>query len=668
MTRVTSLTLVVSLAVALTGCQCAPPLPGEDDAGLDGGRDGGADGGPVDPKPLPDGGRVYLPSTAAVPCPPGSETFEVTLTDGGAWDAGPLPDGGAVLFGLCVALHTLDGTATLNGEPAKSPIELKLIAGDFQAEAERPTDAFGKYTVRVLKGRYDLLQYHPPGIFPIHEGYDELGAVDLTKDQNRDLPAVSYLLRGSATFANLPFLPQRSPPDITLEAPGLPPFQQVGVTSVGGTYEVRLLKGLFGLYLNVPAAALGGTRLQRWPLTQAIDFQGDTLFDINLEGREVEGHITIDGMPIPDRRQGHDFTLDYTPVGGNAPVAITEHDGALSNIHSLIPSGKYVVNLNLEANPDKTLPTRVYGKQIAPGLDLSLKNQTLDVDLKTFNVEGGILIDGQQPKVVPTDHFTIYMLAMADALLPSSLSYFDVPLDSGSFSLRAFPGNYYVMLALDESLAEDLASGWFLVSRFFPVQQNTHLPISVETAVFDGKILIDGEPPPAGQIIGQFTFRNRDAYFYKTVTANEDGTFRIKVPKGSYEVNFYIEKQTMTEYATGRYRMVSLLELDRPQQLDLDYRTVLVTGPLRVGGEMVPNNTGGPEVGLSMWRRQDGQTWDWSQEGGLSHYRMRIPEGDYRLTFRLERDAFPDTAWGTATMGVTMPVYLPPPPGAPATR
>ena len=80
-----------------------------------------------------------------------------------------------------------------------------------------------------------------------------------------------------------------------------------------------------------------------------------------------------------------------------------------------------------------------------------------------------------------------------------------------------------------------------------------------------------------------------------------------------------------------------------------------------VGGRLVENNTGGPEVGLNLRRMQDGTDWDWNQEGGSTHYRMRIPDGDYMMWFKLNRDAYPDTAWGNAPMGVRLPVHLPMP-------
>lgn len=662
-----NLAALLSLTLLAAGCQCAPK-PGPFDAGeKDGGPTTKPDAGPMNdggPDIDPDGGLFYPSFTAAEPCPPGSDTLEVQDTDGGIIDGGELPDGGFVVWGLCAALRNFDGTATLNGQGATG-INLRFESGDYKAEAEPATDAFGKFHLKVLKGRYDLLKYHPAGVFSTHQGHEEFGNIDLNKDQSRDLAVRSHVLRGGAIFANLPFLPQQSPPDLAIEAPGFPPTQLVSTTSVGGGYEVNLLEGVFGIYLNVEPKALGGTQLVRYPMTTSLNFSADSVFDINIDAHEVEGEVKIDGAPIPDRQPGEDFTLEYTPTGGSSPVAITHHEGGLSNIHSLIPSGKYTVNLNMESKPDRSLPSRIYGKQVSPQLDLTNQNQQLNVDMKTFKIEGGILIDGQPPKYSVSDYFTLYMLALPDALYPSNLLYFEVPLDSGTFELKAFPANYYALLALDNSLADDLAAGWFLINKYFQVQSDTKLPIVVETAVLDGKITIDGKPPPGGKPVGQFTFQSRtvtqSSFFYRTVTPAEDGSFRVRVPKGSYEVNFYIDNHTFPEYASGRYRMVSRLDLDHPQTLNFDYKSVLVTGPIRVGGRLVENNTGGPEVGLNLRRMQDGTDWDWNQEGGSTHYRMRIPDGDYMMWFKLNRDAYPDTAWGNAPMGVRLPVHLPMP-------
>ncbi len=642
------------LALLLVGCHS--PAPAVPDAGR---PDAGKpiikivpDAGP--PKVEPDAGLVYPPSTAAEACP--AESFAGEVDDGGV-----RADGGAdfsVKFGLCVALRKLTGLARLNDMAAVGPVNLRFEAGAFGAEIDRTPDAFGRLDTRVMKGRYDILKYHPSNIFLTHRGHEEFGSIDLTKDVQRDLAVKSHLVRGGVSFATLPFLSQSFPPDISLNANGLPATQSVSVSSVGGGYEVSLLEGAFALYLSTPAAALGGTELINFPVSNSVQLYAPILFDINLKAHELEGELRIDGKPIPDRRLGDDYQLEFTNTGEQEPTVRTHHEGAVADFHSLLPEGKYSVNLRLESSPDRHLPSIIYNKQVAQSVDLSSGNKTMNVSLTTHVVEGGIVVDGVPVKPSPAYNYTMYWYGFSGSVEPWSLLYFEIVLDTATFELHVFPGNYYVMLFIDSNFAPDLVEGWFLVNKYFQVQaDNAILPIEINTSLFQGHLYIDGKPPPMGAVAGKLVFRGPEGSYSKQITCAEDGQFQVRLPKGAYEVVFYIDRKTFPQYASGRQRMVPRLELAENQSLDLNYDTVLVQGPMRVGGQVVPDSTALEETGLTMVREQDGRQFEWGFNGGTPNYKLRIPEGDYQLTYSIARDVWPDVAWGTAAMGITMPAH-----------
>ena len=645
------------LATALlTGCP--KPAPVVPDASVpDAGK-------PNKPPVIPDAGKPpepydaglqYPTSTAAEKCLP--ETFGAALDP----DGGELADGGfdsSVTFGLCVGLRKLNAGVRLNDKPAAGPVNFRFEAGAFAAEIERTPDAFGRVDARVMKGRYDILKYHPSNIFLTHRGHEEFGPIDLTKDAQRELSVRSHVLRGGVSYATLPFISQNFPPDVAFNAFGLPPSQSVSTSSVGGEYEVSLLEGAFALYLSTPPNALGGTELINFPLSNSIQLFGPTLFDVNLKARELEGELRIDGKPIPNRLAGHDYQLDFTTTGATEPTVTTHHDGAVADFHSLVPEGKYSVNLRLESSPDRHLPSIIYNKQVAQSVDLMAGNKTLNVNLNTFIVEGGISIDGVPVKPNPAHNYTMYWYGFSGAVEPWSLLYFELVLDTASFELNVFPGNYYVMLYVDANFAPDLADGWFLVNKYFQVQaDNVIMPIEINTSLYQGHLYIDGKPPPAGAPAGELVFRSQAGFYSKKIVCAEDGQFQVRVPKGAYEVAFYIDRKTFPEYATGRQRMISRLELENDQFLDLNYDTVLVQGPMRVGGEVVPDTTALEETGLTMTRQQDGREFQWGFNGGTANYRLRIPEGDYQLTYTIARDVWPDVAWGSAALGIKMPAH-----------
>ncbi|MBK7862759.1 MAG: hypothetical protein IPJ65_29945 [Archangiaceae bacterium] len=601
-----------------------------------------------------DAGYLYLDKYAGEPCP--TEAYGDFNRDGG-------PGEYTVTWGICVALRTLEGSALLDGKPVVGSSEIQLQAANYGSQIIRNIETGGHYDIKVMRTRYDLLKYHPEGIWPNHKGFAELGFIDMAKDQHKDLAVTSHRVRGGAFFGGLPFNSVQYPPDVYLRAAGIPPDQHSSSTSVGGTYELALMDGQMALLLNSPPTALQGTELIDYPLTWSFTLDQPQGFDINIPGSELEGNITIDGQPLPDRMAGDDFELDFTP-SGQAVVAVTHHEGGLAGFHSQLPKGKYAVSLSFDSIPDKHLPAQLWNKTVSQTIDLN-GNATLSKNFNTIPIEGGITIDGKSPLVNPGYNWVLYMYAYASSTESWFFTYYKVPLDSGSFNLRAFPGTYYVAIQLGDQLSPDLVDGFYRISTKKEMYTATSLPIEIETALFSGHLLIDGQPPPVGMEAGTITLRQSDESYTRRVFTGEDGAFQLRVPKGAYEVFFTINRDTYPQYASGRERLVGRLELFTDQATDLIYDTVPVAGPLRVDGKMVDDRLGGDDVQVLMTRRQDKTSWVWGFPGGTPNFYMRVPQGLYDMSFGILQDAMPNTAWGTAPLGYSVPAfspYLPPPP------
>lgn len=649
-TRWTALGLVVLLA----GCNCGPARS-QPDAGP------GADGGPP-PKPdsgiivLPPDGSVPWPETkASEPCPPEAYGQYADEDGGMALPAEQLD--GSVKLGLCVALRTLTAEALLNAKPVAGSVNLQFLGGGFRSEIDRNVDAQGRVDAKVMRSRYDILKYQPSGVFPTHEGHEDFGFLDMTRDQQRSLSVRSHSLRGAAYFGGLPFTPNRFPQDVWLEAYGLPQAQKSAVTSNGGSYQLSFLEGTFALFLSTPSTSLFGTELRGFQLnTSNVIFDRDQEFDIDIATSLLEGQVTLDGAPVPDRRVGADYSLEFIRPGDRDATIITRHEGGVPDYAALVPKGQYAVVLSFEAAPDRHLPSQIWNKPLTSYIDLATP-QRLSANLATFNVEGGFLIDGKPIQPNPAYNWKMYMFGFANATDVSSYLLYEVPMESSAFRLRTFPGNYFTVLWIEDAFGEDLAEGFYVIDRYFQVQGDTHMSVSIDTSIFSGVLTIDGQPPPPNKRVGWVSFRNRAmqgqySWYRRAIMVGEDGTFRVRLPKGEYEVYFTIDREVYPEYAQGRQLMVSRVNLAENYTQNLDYKTVLVEGPLRVQGQVVQDTIGGPEVGLTLTRAQDFQDYDWRFEGGSPNYRLRIPPGDYALDFRVFQNAIDGVAWGNAPMGM----------------
>jgi hypothetical protein len=149
---------------------------------------------------------------------------------------------------------------------------------------------------------------------------------------------------------------------------------------------------------------------------------------------------------------------------------------------------------------------------------------------------------------------------------------------------------------------------------------------------------------------------NQYSWFFKTIIPAEDGSFSVKLPKGEYEVYFTIDSDTYPTYAEGRQLIFSRVPLDQDQTYDINYDTIEISGPLRVGGEVVRNTLGGAEVGLRMQRQSDFQNFDWRFYGGSENYVVRVPKGSYAVDFQIFEGAIDGVAWGNAPMGLKLNV------------
>jgi hypothetical protein len=649
--------MAAGLALALAGCpgpvaipDAGPPIhphPPPDD-----------DGGIVVPPWMmqQDAGYVFQDRYPTVECP---AEYYAGLDDGG------YPEH-SIVFGICVAMHTLSGQALLNNAPVQGTTELHFLGGNFGSQLIVPVDAFGQYSVKLLRSKYDILQYHPDGIFPTHKGFIEFPQLDMTHDTVKNLTATSSSLRGSAFFAGIPFTPVAFPPDVTLRASGIPPDQYAGVMSQGGTYDLALMNGAMALLLNTPPEALQDTELVDYPLTWSFSLTQPTAYDINIPGSELQGDIRVDGNPLDDRKPGYDFELHYTPSNQETPVAITHHYGGIAGFHSVLPKGVYGVTLHYDSTPDRHYPALLWNLSVAQAADLT-QDTSITRNITTVPVEGGIVIDGQSPIVNPGYNWVLYMYATGSSTAPWFFAYYKIPLDSASFQLRVFPGVYYVAIQLGDDLKQDLVDGWFRVSRLKEFSGPDILPISIDTSLYTGKLLIDGQPPPVGQRAGVVTFRQSDQTYKKDMFVAQDGSFMIRVPKGAYEVYFTIDPVTYPLYASGRERLIARLELFEDQIQDLAYNTVPVIGPLRIDGRPVAHNTGGNDIQLHLVRDEDQVAFIWGFQSGTPNYLMRIPQGQYAMTFEIMPYAIPGAAYGTAPMGgYQMPAESPFFPAPPA--
>ncbi|MBM4377716.1 MAG: hypothetical protein FJ086_00180 [Deltaproteobacteria bacterium] len=679
------------LAAAVTGCQCTPRLapdagapapavdagvlPPEDYVIVDGGgptpppfRDAGTppervDGGHV---PRLDGGEVSwdagLPADAGlsihIPSAPfpADGAFEdcngALLAD--ALDAGAAS--GDVYFPVCVALRQVSGTAALSGAPVGQTVSWTLKTSDYSSQyVDSPQD--GGWSFRALRSPYDDFTWHPVEIFPTHDGPLSTGPMPLLTDQSRDLATAAWEVSGTTRFGGAPWLPSTNPRDFTLGAASPAYSQSASATTADGGYAVRLVEGTYGLAVSMPKEALGTTAINGYPLPLPLQLDQPATVDVDLPASLLEGTLTVDNQQLPDRIPGGpDFTLEYERTG--QPVALSAHEATAGNLRAVLPQDTYAVNLLLPDAVDRHLPSYLEHFRLTPSLSLA-QDQYVQFPLSTFRWEGAILLDGQPVPALPGTLWTMYAYGYWSNARPWFVSYYTVPADVPSFLLRLFPSTYYLLLWLDEGFHPDLAAGWFLVDAYKQVTQDFSQVVDVETREFTGTLTIDGQPATSPLTVGTLTFQNSEDSYRKRIETR-DGTFRVRVPKGTYDVFFTIDADAYPGYAVGRTLVASSVDLAADATRALAYDTVRISGPVQLSGAVVPNALpAGAELTLKLYPLSYPFSFTATLEGGTGAYAFRIPPGVYDVDVVLAEGVLPKTAWGRAPYAVAWPLQRP---------
>lgn len=628
-------------------CAVSPELCAAIDAGRGGGR---PDAGPRRDSGYTDGGRVWnefaFPSnTAYEPC---SAESIANAVDSGYQE-------GDVYLPLCIALREVKGNAKLNGQNVTSGVQWTWGATGFSSEYDDSPDQNGDYKVDVLRASYSSMTWHPSAIFPTHSGPLGVGAIDLRENRTKDLSTRSYQLSGNLTFGGLPWLFSMNPPDTQLMAANQAYQQSATTSNSQGNYVVRMVEGSYQLFVSVPPEGLGTTELIGYPLG-TLALNADTTVNKDLPVSQLTGTVKLDGAAIPARAQsGPDWLMEYEQAG--TVVAVTRHEGNETQIRAMLPKGVYDLNLGFPTGTDRTLPAYLYHRRLAAAVNLN-QDAVLNVDMPTRTWEGALLVDGQPVPQNAGGVWTLYAFGYGGGIAgtPWFVAYYDVPFTSSAFALRMFPDTYYTQVYIDERFHPDLMAGWYTHERQLEVLQHISSIIDIPTAELTGTILIDGVPATATSNVGALTLAGSSGTYRRKIDTT-DGTFKVRVPKGTYEVSFNINEDVYGEYATGRFVVTDSLTLDSRSNITIDYRTVRVSGPLAVKNAPVPNtNLATAELGLRLSPWGVASTWTKRIEGGKGWYSFRIPEGDWDIDVRIEERALPGTAWGVAPYADAYPM------------
>lgn len=574
----------------------------------------------------------------------------VPCSNGGTGTLPPDAGAGVRYLELCVGLSTLSGEATLDGLPTTAPVALTLRSNSAESVGEAHPGATGAYALRVLSAQYDHLLYHPDALGPGHEGAVPQGPVDLRADAVKRLSAQSWILEGVTTFDGSPWKSGTQAPDLTLTLEGLPAPQQIVTATASGAYRVRALDGQSQPRLSVTREALGDISLYRYKVDPGLSLTSNLTRDFHLPASTLEVALTLDGLPVPDRRPGDDLQLELGQQGETVPAVYSYHDVSKSSLLTArVPRGQFSLGLYLSPVVNPRYPAYLYDFQLAPNVDLTADRQ-LAFDLTTVAVEGTLSIAGQPVTPDPSQRWQLYAYGYGNPDRPGYVAIYDLPLESAGFNLRFLPSNlYYLLLYLTPALEPRLPNGWFMLETGKAILQDLSMAIEVPAVPLDGELFLEGASVP---LEGTLHFSSQHGSFFRE--HRNGSTFSVLLPHGTYKIWFEPSAGSMPGYARGRYLLGTGFIVDGKQpQLaaSFDIVTRAVGGALRVGAAPLGDTLAGkPEGRLTLQRLSDGSRFTFDYADGSSAHAFRAPAGEYTLSFELFRGALPETAAGRLTL------------------
>ena len=476
------------------------------------------------------------------------------------------------------------------------------------------------FSATLFKGTYDVV-FNPnnagyQNVFPTLNMVLE-NAVVLDNDTTKNFNLETATLSGKITV-NGKTMPNNTMEYYETESRGTisvtnSESASVASISVGSSGEAAFSLKLYkGIYSAAFAPNNGGYQNAIPPLNllldKAVEVTSTVTKNFNLETVTISGKVTLNGKTMPNN------TMEYYETESRASITISNNESGGVRTIPLGSSGEaafsttiYKGNYSFSFNPNNggyqnVIPSMnlIFEKEV----DIS-DNMTRNFNLETVNLSGKVTLNGQTMPNNTMEYYETESRGSISIKNDESGAVFSIPLGSSgvaAYSSKVYKGTYSFSLQPNNGgYQNSMPSMNIILEKKVAVNTDTTKDFNAETAVFSGKVTLDGKTMPNNtmeyyetEMRGSIVFKNKGSGDSLSVPLGSSGeaAYSKTLFKGTYDITLSPNNGGYQNVLPG---IENILEnnvvLESNLTKNFNPETFTVSGAVKLNGETMPNNT-----------------------------------------------------------------------------
>ncbi len=409
----------------------------------------------------------------------------------------------------------------------------------------------------------------------------------------------------------------------------MPSFKDTG----DATYQGSLFAGTYDVFYMPSGSCsnMGPLPCQKTLLRSGVNLTISGSLDFDVKTIQVSGKLTKNGVTVPDGAY-RGYLVFENKQGGSRSMPSFKDTGE-ATYQGEVFAGTYDVRYQNSSSCSDRSALPCQSIVIQEGVNLNLSG-SLDFNVKTVNLSGRVTKNGATVPDGANRGYLSYELKQGSARTMPTFK------DTGeaTYQGEVFVGTYDVVYRNSYycSAGGVLPCGNLRLKSGLAVTTSGALDFDLKTVQVSGKLTKNGAAVPSGSNRGNLRFEQSDgnSISMQGFKDSGDATYQGEVFAGNYDVVFEPSYycSTSSPLPCQRLRLRKGVTLNTSGSLDLDAKTVSVSGKLTKNGQTVPD---GSNRGYLTFAHQDGGSMSMPafKDTGEATYQGEIFAGTYAVSY-----------------------------------
>jgi len=367
-----------------------------------------------------------------------------------------------------------------------------------------------------------------------------------------------------------------------------------------GTYSATFTPNNAGRQNAIPALNL--------LLDNAVAVTSTVTKNFNLETVTISGKVTLNGKTMPNN------TMEYYETESRASITISNNESGGTRTVSLGSSGEaafsakiYKGTYSFSFSPNNASRQNVIPSMnliFETGVDIS-DNMTKNFNLETVTLSGKVTLNGSTMPNNTMEYYDTESRGSISIKNDESGAVLSIALGSSgvaAYSSKVYKGTYsFSLQPNNESRQNSMPSMNIILEKKVAVNVDTTKDFNAETAIFSGKVTLDGKTMSNNTMEyydtesrGSIGFKNKGSGDSLSVPLGSSGeaAYSKTLFKGTYDITLHPNSESRQNVLPA---IENILEnnvvLESNLTKNFNPETFTVSGAVKLNGETMPSNT-----------------------------------------------------------------------------